>query len=102
MGYLGEESNKPWIEAIRKTPYYDTEADRKSDRVPMHPARVIAELRKATPNNTVIVADSGAHTFFTGHNWTSYAPNECLILTTTGRGLSSNRAESYAKAEKLY
>ncbi len=73
-----------WIEAIRKTPYYDTEADRKSDLVPMHPARVIAELRKATPNDTVIVADSGAHTFFTGHNWTSYAPNECLILTTTG------------------
>jgi acetolactate synthase-1/2/3 large subunit len=73
-----------WIEAIRKTPYYDTEANRKSDRVPMHPARVIAELRKATPNNTVIVADSGAHTFFTGHNWISYAPNECLILTNTG------------------
>jgi acetolactate synthase-1/2/3 large subunit len=50
----------------------------------MHPARVIAELRRAAPRNSVLVVDSGAHTFFTGHNWASYAPNEFLFLSTTG------------------
>ena len=32
----------------------------------------------------MLIVDSGAHTFFTGHNWTSYNPNEFLLLSTTG------------------
>lgn len=77
-------ARQAWLDAIRKTPYYDTDADRISDTVPMHPARVIAELRRAAPRDTVLIVDSGAHTFFTGHNWTSYNPNEFLLLSTTG------------------
>ncbi|MEH2000988.1 thiamine pyrophosphate-binding protein [Nostoc sp.] len=73
-----------WLDAIRQTPYYDNPDAQTSYAVPMHPAQVIAELRKAAPLDTVIVADSGAHTFFVGHYWKSYAPNECLILTTSG------------------
>jgi acetolactate synthase-1/2/3 large subunit len=75
---------KKWIESIRDTPYYDTENDRKSDKIPINPARIIVELRKAFPRDTVLVVDSGAHTFFTGHHWSSYAPNEFLLLSTTG------------------
>ena len=75
---------KKWIESIRETPYYDTENDRKSDKIPINPARIIVELRKAFPRDTVLVVDSGAHTFFTGHHWSSYAPNEFLLLSTTG------------------
>ncbi|MEG4574221.1 thiamine pyrophosphate-binding protein [Microcoleus sp. N3A4] len=73
-----------WLQTIRQTPYYDYLETQTSDTVPMHPAQVIAELRKAAPRNTAIVADSGAHTFFVGHYWKSYAPNECLTLTTSG------------------
>jgi acetolactate synthase-1/2/3 large subunit len=73
-----------WLDSIRGTPYYDTDADRTSDAVPMNPARVVAELRRAAPRDTVLVVDSGAHTFFTAHHWTSYAPNEFLMLSTTG------------------
>jgi acetolactate synthase I/II/III large subunit len=47
---------------IRMTPYYDTHADRESDQVPIHPARVIAELRKVAPRDALVVVDSGAHT----------------------------------------
>ena len=75
---------KKWIESIRDSPYYDTEDDRKSDKTPIHPARIIVELRKVFPRDTVLVVDSGAHTFFTGHHWSSYAPNEFLLLSTTG------------------
>jgi acetolactate synthase-1/2/3 large subunit len=77
-------AREAWLAEIRKTPYYDTDADRVSDAVPMHPARVIAELRRAAPRDTVMVVDSGAHTFFTGHNWSSYGPNAFLLLSTTG------------------
>jgi len=77
-------ARQAWLESIRKTPYYDTDADRTSNAVPMNPARVIAELRRAAPRDTVLVVDSGAHTFFTGHNWTSYEPDEFLLLSTTG------------------
>ena len=73
-----------WTQAIRQTPFYDTDADRASDAMPMHPARVLAELRRAVPRDGVLVVDSGAHTYFTGHNWTSYAPNEFLFLSVTG------------------
>lgn len=73
-----------WLVNLRQTPYYDTEADRQSNQVPLNPARVIADLRRAAPRQSVLVVDSGAHTFFTGHHWTSYAPNEFLFLSNTG------------------
>lgn len=76
-------ARQTWLDAIRQTPYYETEQDRTSDSVPMHPARVIAELRKAAPRDTVMTVDSGAHTYFTGHHWTSYHPNEFALLATT-------------------
>jgi acetolactate synthase I/II/III large subunit len=76
-------ARRSWLEAIRKTPYHDTEADRTSDAVPIHPARVIAEMRKAAPRNTVVTVDSGAHTYFTGHHWKSYHTGEFVLLATT-------------------
>ena len=76
-------ARQAWLDAVRKTPYHETESDRTSDAVPMHPARVIADLRKVAPRDTVVTVDSGAHTYFTGHNWKSYNPNEFLLLATT-------------------
>jgi acetolactate synthase I/II/III large subunit len=76
-------ARKSWLEAIRKTPKYETEQDQTSNAMPMHPARVIAELRKAAPKDTVVTVDSGGHTYFTGHHWTSYHPNEFMLLATT-------------------
>ncbi|MBW4550128.1 MAG: thiamine pyrophosphate-binding protein [Aphanocapsa sp. GSE-SYN-MK-11-07L] len=75
-----------WLEAIRQTPYYDgkPEETQSSDQAPMHPARVVVELRKVAPRNTVLVVDSGAHSYYVPHYWKSYAPNEFLILTNTG------------------
>lgn len=73
-----------WLATIRQTPYYDTDAERISNAIPINPARAIADLRKVAPRDAVMIVDSGAHTYFTGHNWTSYAPNEFLFLSTTG------------------
>ena len=75
-----------WLKEIRQTPYYATESEaaRESNKVPMHPARVVTELRKVAPRNTVMVVDSGALSYHVPHHWTCYAQNECLILTNTG------------------
>lgn len=79
-----QQERRDWCEKIRQTPYYDTSSMQQSDEVPLHPARVVVELRKVALRNTVLVVDSGAHSYHVPHHWTSYAPNECLILTNTG------------------
>jgi acetolactate synthase-1/2/3 large subunit len=74
-----------WTNRIRKTSYYYREFTRSSNVRPIHPARVIAELRNAAKDkNTILVVDSGAHTFFTAHHWKSFGPNQFLLLSTTG------------------
>ncbi len=82
-----------WTKAILdNVPRYDQERERTAKLRPIHPARAIADLRKVANNfddrekglNSVLVVDSGAHTFFAGHHWDSWGPNEFLFLSTTG------------------
>lgn len=73
-----------WMEKIRQGPIYDHAADRDSDAVPMKPARAIKALRKVAPRDALMVSDSGANSYYTGHNWTSYGPLEYFLLSTTG------------------
>ncbi|MEA2143656.1 MAG: acetolactate synthase large subunit [Solirubrobacteraceae bacterium] len=71
-----------WIAEIRALDrHYDADT-RTSDAEPMHPARVVTELRRAAPRDTVMLIDSGAHRAFTGHHWDSYGPREYLSSTT--------------------
>lgn len=77
-------SREAWLDDLRARPRYDTPEARESESVPIHPARVIADLRAAAPRDTVTVVDSGAHTFFAGHHWASYGPGEWLVTTTMG------------------
>lgn len=73
-----------WLAKIRQGPYYDHAADRESDAVPMKPARAIKVLRDVAPRDALMVSDSGANSYYCGHNWTSYAPLEYFLLSTTG------------------
>jgi acetolactate synthase I/II/III large subunit len=73
-----------WLKTIRETPYYDLLETRTLNTIPIHPAKVVTKLREIAPRNTVLVVDSGAHSYHVPHHWTSYAPNEFLILTNTG------------------
>jgi acetolactate synthase-1/2/3 large subunit len=75
---------KQWFEAIRKLPrLYDVE-NCTSDAAPIHPARVIHELRQAMPRDTTLVIDSGAHRAFAGHYWTCYEPRQYISATNLG------------------
>jgi acetolactate synthase-1/2/3 large subunit len=74
-----------WLETIRAAGprYYEVE-NTASDVVPLHPARVVFELRQAMPRETVLVVDSGAHRAFCGHYWESYGPRGYLSATNLG------------------
>ena len=80
---------KKWANKIRDSTDPFVHYDRGECRGEgIHPGKVIDALRKAADENgafnTVLVVDSGAHSFFAGHYWTSYEPNEFLLMTTMG------------------
>jgi acetolactate synthase I/II/III large subunit len=79
-----EPARQAWLDQIRETPYYDLPETRIGNKVPIHPAQVVVKLREVAPKDTVLVVDSGAHSYHVPHHWKSYAPNEFLILTNTG------------------
>jgi len=81
-----QHDRKIWIDEIKNNPgFVEPITLNESDDPEVHPAKVILELRKACKDrHTVLVVDSGAHTFFTAHYWKSYFPNEFLLLSTTG------------------
>ena len=51
---------------------------KEADEIPIHPARVIAELRKVMPRNTILTVDTGAHGFFASHYWETYEPRQFI------------------------
>lgn len=80
----GKAVRREWIDGIRKLPrLYDVE-NCSSDAIPIHPARVIAELRKVMPRETVALVDSGAHRAFAGQYWESYEPRTYISATNLG------------------
>lgn len=75
---------KEWLQNISSTPRYQEPENCLSDAVPIHPARIIQELRKALPRDGIVLIDSGAHRAFAGHYWTSYAPLTYISATNLG------------------
>jgi acetolactate synthase I/II/III large subunit len=58
--------------------------DTKSDAVPLHPARAVAELRAAFPDNGVLCVDSGAHRAWFAEYWDVREPGTHFSLTNLG------------------
>lgn len=77
-------SRKAWVEAIKSRPRLFDIENLTSNAVPIHPARVVNDLRQASPRDTVLLVDSGAHRAFCGHYWESYAAGEYLSATNLG------------------
>lgn len=60
------------------------EPDTQSDARPMHPARVVTELRRAFPRDGVLCVDSGAHRAWFAEYWSVHAPGTHFSLTNLG------------------
>jgi len=66
---------RAWVESVRGSGprVYDGQ-NLTSGADPIHPARVIAELRAAFPRDGALLMDSGAHRAFCTHYWESFDP----------------------------
>lgn len=81
----GREARRAFLRRIRSSgPRVYQEEDTRSDAVPMHPARVVTELRDAFPDDGVLCVDSGAHRAWFAEYWTVRAPGTHLSLTNLG------------------
>lgn len=76
---------RQWLAGIRALGprCYDPE-NLDSQALPLHPARVLAALRRAMPRQGGLVVDSGAHRAFCGHYWEAYAPRTYFSATNIG------------------
>ncbi|MEZ5141138.1 MAG: thiamine pyrophosphate-binding protein [Acidimicrobiales bacterium] len=81
----GRPVRRAFLERIRAAgPRRYAEEDTTSDAVPMHPARVVTELRAAFPDDGVLCVDSGAHRAWFAEYWTVRRPGTHLSLTNLG------------------
>jgi acetolactate synthase-1/2/3 large subunit len=77
----GRPTRTAFLEAVRSQPRRYAEEDTTSDATPMHPARVVTELRGALPDDGVLCVDSGAHRAWFAEYWTVREPGTHLSLT---------------------
>lgn len=73
-----------WVSDIRSRSRLQDFEHCESESIPIHPARIIHELRGVFPRDGVLLVDSGAHRAFAGHYWESYEPRTYISATNLG------------------
>ena len=81
---LTQKKREKWVSEIMAESRFQDPESCNSSAIPIHPARVISELRKALPRDGIVVIDSGAHRAFAGHYWESYEPLTYISATNLG------------------
>ena len=79
-----QEERKLWISHVKAGPRFQDPENCQSSAVPIHPARIVSELRKALPRDGILLIDSGAHRAFAGHYFDSYEPLTYISATNLG------------------
>lgn len=79
-----QSARETWIKGITVQPRFQNPENCTSTAIPIHPARIIRELRKVLPRDGIVLVDSGAHRAFAGHYWTSYSPLTYISATNLG------------------
>ena len=81
----GAETRRTFLKSIRNagSRLYE-EQDTTSDAVPMHPARVITDLRAVYPDDGVLCVDSGAHRAWCAEYWSIREPDTHYSLANLG------------------
>jgi acetolactate synthase-1/2/3 large subunit len=75
---------RTWTASLKALPAFYDGQNLTNDAVPVHPARLVGEMRRALPRETILFADSGAHRAFAGHYWESYGPGGVRSATNLG------------------
>jgi acetolactate synthase-1/2/3 large subunit len=78
------DARKKWLADIKAQARFQDLENCNSAAIPIHPARIVNELRKALPRDGIVLVDSGAHRAFAGHYWSSYKPLTYISATNLG------------------
>jgi acetolactate synthase-1/2/3 large subunit len=73
-----------WLSALKVNPRLYRPEDCDSNAIPIHPARVVRELRDALPADGFVLIDSGAHRAFAGHYWRAEVAGTYVSATNLG------------------
>jgi acetolactate synthase-1/2/3 large subunit len=77
-------ARREWAAALKALPAHFDGDNLTSGATPIHPARLIGEMRRALPRDTILFVDSGAHRAFAGHYWESFGPGGVRSATNLG------------------
>jgi acetolactate synthase-1/2/3 large subunit len=77
-------ARRSWTSEINALPAHFDTKNQTSDATPIHPARLITEMRRALPRETILFVDSGAHRAYAGHYWESYGSGGVRSATNLG------------------
>lgn len=77
-------ARKSWVNEIKSKPRLQDHENCQSAAIPLHPARIVNELRAALPDDGILLVDSGAHRAFAAHYWTSNHPLTYISATNLG------------------
>lgn len=77
-------SRRRWADEFLKQSRFLEPDNLVSEAKPIHPARVIGELRKALPRDAALLIDSGIHRAFAAHYFPVYQPRRLFSATTLG------------------
>jgi acetolactate synthase I/II/III large subunit len=77
-------ARREWTAQLKKLPAHFDGDNMTSDAKPIHPARLIAEMRRVLPRETILFVDSGAHRAFAGHYWESFGAGGVRSATNLG------------------
>lgn len=81
----GREHRRKFLDGVRNLgPRRYNLEDTTSEAIPMHPARVVTELRAAYPDEGVLCVDSGAHRAWCAEYWDIRQPATHFSLTNLG------------------
>jgi acetolactate synthase-1/2/3 large subunit len=116
---VGDIGNALWqmAERIRPSSGWDTDYARRikaqtdaqiaersdSTAFPLLPQRIVADVRRAMPDDGIVCLDNGMYKLWFARNYRAYAPNTILLdnaLATMGAGLPSAIAAALAYPDK--
>ena len=72
-------------------------------RFPLAPQRIVAEVRRAVPDDGIVALDNGMYKLWFARNYLAYAPNTILLdnaLASMGAGLPSAMAAKMVNPDK--
>jgi acetolactate synthase-1/2/3 large subunit len=78
-GEVTQAHDRGYPRRLREAILHDLDRDAEAPIMPMKPARVLRELRRALGRNDVVISDVGAHKLLVARLFPAYEPNTVLI-----------------------